>query len=483
MRKIYRILILMIVGFAAYAVMNGNKVYAASASITPSKTVEQGSSVTVTGSVTAGAWNLTLSGNGQSKSLVGQTSIVGNQSASTSISFTASNVGSYTFTLSGDITDFDTDVTTYPKATCVINVVAKQAPAASTAPSGGGTSSSGGNSNGGSGNNGSSNTSTETQPTLSNLGINPNDFSGFTASKTSYTVNVPNTCTSVNLYASSKNGTISGTGNKTLKEGTNKFSVTVSNSVGSKTYTVSVVRATAESEDVPNVIEEESTEEKPEGIRLSSLEIDGYEFDKEFNSDVYLYTVKVSDEITLDSLEEVKEKIKAVANTENVEIVKVASISEDGVATISIIVKDDDKEYAKYVINFEQEKVEEQDEELVAGIITDAPSNDNGGSGFSLSNLSKKTKSYLFLIAYGITFFTAVTLAYISYLQTRKIAEYEQGEKEKEGQTDAAMRAAELENLKNSTSGMNMEVAEEKLGKLNGYRNLSKATKGPGRHF
>ena len=52
MRKLYRIVILMILGFTIYTVLNVNKVQAASATISGSRTVTQGESVTVTGTLT-----------------------------------------------------------------------------------------------------------------------------------------------------------------------------------------------------------------------------------------------------------------------------------------------------------------------------------------------------------------------------------------------------------------------------------------------
>lgn len=481
MRKLYRIVILMILGFTIYTVLNVNKVQAASATISGSRTVTQGESVTVTGSVTAGAWNLTLSGNGQSKSLVGQTSAAGNQSASTSISFNASTVGSYTFTLSGDITDFNTDATTYPNTSCTITVVAKQtAPANSTAPSGG--NSSGNSSN--SGNSGGNTANNVTAPTLSNLGITPHDFSGFSASKTSYTVNVPNDCTSVNLYASSKNGTVSGTGNKSLKEGTNRFSVTVKNSAGSKTYTVSVVRATASADDVPNVVDGAQVDENVEGIGLSSLEISGCSLDKEFKSDVYEYTIKVSDDITLDYLNALKEKITTKANSDSVAVEIVPNVSEDGKATFVIVVKDADKEYARYVINVVKEEIVEEkndDEKTVVGAVSDISSNGNGGSGFSISNIPLKYKMFIILGIHGITFLSAVSFAFIAYWKSRELAEYEADE---DDELEDSERSNELNEIGKGSLMNETEIAEEKLGKT-GYRSLKNGGRSSlnGRHF
>ena len=490
MKRIYKKLLFMIITFAFLILFNANKANAASATISGSRTVTQGESVTVTGSVTAGAWNLTLRGNGQSKSLVGQTSVVGNQSASTSISFTASNVGSYTFTLSGDITDFNTDQTTYPNSTCTITVVAKQPTPAAPAPNKSSGASSGdpgntGSSGDTSNNNNNNNTNTVAAPTLSNLGITPHDFSGFSASRTAYTVNVPNDCTSVNLYASSKNGTVSGTGNKSLKEGTNKFSVTVTNSAGSKTYTVSVVRATASGEDVPNVIDQPDTEEQPEGIGLATLEIAGYNLDKEFKPDVYEYTIKVQDDITLDYLNEMKEKIKASANSENVSVEIVSNIDDDGKASFSIVVKDAEKEYAKYVIKVEKEEVEEEKEDntAVAGIITDTPSNNPKGSGFSIHNIPFKNKMFIILGAYLITFLMAVSFAFIAYWKSKELAEYEYEYEDDEYDEDTE-RMGDLANIRNRNVAQEVEIAGEKINKTSGYRSLKNNGKSyGGKHY
>ena len=84
------------------------------------------------------------------------------------------------------------------------------------------------------------NPQTPTQPTtdttnkksnnanLSNLGITPNDFTGFKPNITEYATTVPNDVTSINLYAIGIKGqTIKGTGTKELQEGDNNFEVVV----------------------------------------------------------------------------------------------------------------------------------------------------------------------------------------------------------------------------------------------------------------
>ena len=88
-----------------------NSVEAASAKISVSnKNPKPGEKVTVTGSVTAGAWNLKLSGNGKSETIYGYTNTNGNASGSKSITFTAGEAGEkYSFVLNGGMTDIKSD--------------------------------------------------------------------------------------------------------------------------------------------------------------------------------------------------------------------------------------------------------------------------------------------------------------------------------------------------------------------------------------
>lgn len=354
---------------------------------------------------------------------------------------------------------------------------------------------SGGDSTTNNSNSSGGNNTTTAAPTLSNLGIKPNDFSGFSPNKTSYTVNVPNDCTTVNLYATSKNGTVSGTGNKTLKEGTNKFAVTVTNSAGSKTYYVSVVRKTAEGTEPPNVIDENTpdeteNQEQQDGIGLSALEIPGYELDKEFKSDVYSYTIEVKKQLTEAELEALKEKIVATANVENVQVEITTNISEDGVASITISVKDDEKEYAKYVITFEVKK----EDIKVAGIIK----NNSNTPIVGMFGLTEEQQIYAILGGIGITTFLAIVFACASYAKSRRIAEYEEEDYEEEdsdfekmnqyyigmenSKTEEPIHDRSEEITSEPTVKETIEDAATSLRKTNGYRRLARGRRSYGKH-
>ena len=110
---------------------------------------------------------------------------------------------------------------------------------------------------------------------LSNLGIRPNDFSGFSPTKTSYSVTVPNEVESVEVYAGKgQNGQkISGTGSKTLKEGLNTFNITVTAEDGktTKTYTLNIVRKEQEVKEENTISEGNVVENIENNIDANTL--------------------------------------------------------------------------------------------------------------------------------------------------------------------------------------------------------------------
>lgn len=262
-----------------------NNVEASTAGLTATSTnVTTGSQVTVTASVTAGAWNLSLVGAGQTKGLVGQTNTTDNSSSSVSITFTPTSAGEYKFTLTGDVTDYITDAT--DKINKSITITAK-APESNN-----NTGSSTGNATGNSTNN---NTSTpvakSSEARLKNLGINPNDFSGFKKEQPEYSVEVPNDVSKVKVYAEAvdKNAKISGVGDVSLKEGDNTVKVTVTAEDGktTKTYTITIKRRTESEEDAQNG-----------EARLSQLGIKPEEYDfSGFQKDKTEYSTEVPNEV------------------------------------------------------------------------------------------------------------------------------------------------------------------------------------------
>lgn len=172
--------------------------------------------------------------------------------------------------------------------------------------------------------------------TLSNLGIKGQyDFTGFTSSKTSYSVTVPNDVESVEIYASKgQNGQkISGTGVKQLQEGANAVNVVVTAEDGktTKTYTVNIERKALEENT------EEQTEETQESTTfgLKDLKVEGMELTPEFNTDTYSYTVQLTEDKSSLGLTTIATDEKASIEVNGNEDLK------DGENIITIIVKDE----------------------------------------------------------------------------------------------------------------------------------------------
>ncbi|MCR5223681.1 MAG: hypothetical protein K6C11_00835, partial [Bacilli bacterium] len=102
-------------------------VFAATCSLSANKTnAYVGDNVTVTVSIFAGTWNVKVNGVTNPESIVGFDM---DKNASTTKTYTVdtSSVGTKTIKVTGDITDYDTEATTYPNKTITINVTARPA--------------------------------------------------------------------------------------------------------------------------------------------------------------------------------------------------------------------------------------------------------------------------------------------------------------------------------------------------------------------
>lgn len=127
--------------------------------------------------------------------------------------------------------------------------------------------------------------------------------------------------TDVSAQTSSGAAKVSGTGRKELSTGSNIVKLTVTAENGAtKTYTIRINKAADTSNTQPNktdtpnnnpepTVEPEPTPAEPEALRLTYLMIEDAELSPEFNSEVFEYTVSVTN---LDKLDIVK-----VANSED----------------------------------------------------------------------------------------------------------------------------------------------------------------------
>ena len=179
------------------------------------------------------------------------------------------------------------------------------------------------------GNNGSSEPAQKsTEAVLSNLGIRPNDFTGFKPNKKEYSVEVPNSTSEVEVYATASKGEIiSGLGKVALKEGNNTVEVVVRAEAGNtETYTLKIKRRTAEEA------------QNASDATLKNLGINPKEYDfSGFKKDQTEYSVEVPNEIkTVEVYAEATDSKAQVTGTGDIELneganeAKVEVIAQDG---------------------------------------------------------------------------------------------------------------------------------------------------------
>ena len=323
MKNIKRIISSIIIFILVLLSINAPEVKAASVSFSASSSeVTVGTTVTLKASANAGAWNLKITGNGVNQALVGQTDTMGNKSVSTSASFTPSAPGTYTFNLTGDITDFDTEVTENVSKSVTVKVNAKP----TSNDNSGGSSSSG--SNAGSQNKpDKTNVPTETtKPKTETQKSSNNYLSGITLNTGTlspefyretfeYTVEFDDT---VNLYeltemeitaqAEDDRASIQGAGTVTLNEGENSFSINVTAENGAvRTYTIKVNK--------PAPVEQSS-------LRLKTLILNGINTNGEYQTinftlepEVFEYNLTVPNNISSISLNPTTENEDIIIET------------------------------------------------------------------------------------------------------------------------------------------------------------------------
>ena len=228
-----------LLGFLLLSLPN---VYAASASISASATsVTVGQGVTITVHYNAATWNLHLSGS-INDSVVGYDPNGNNVSGSQSWNLNTSSVGTYTVSLSGDVTDGVTDVNSPAGGSVTVTVNPAPAPTPTPTP----TPST------------PSRPATPSTPAVSPVTGNDNrsantNLSSLTAGKYSFetsdnlhfNLTVPHSVSSLKLDAKVEDAKakVNGTGDITLKVGDNDFEVSVTAENGTtKVYYVHIKR-------------------------------------------------------------------------------------------------------------------------------------------------------------------------------------------------------------------------------------------------
>ena len=396
--------IIMSIVFVGIIWLATSSVNAASISIQPSaSSANPGQSVTLTiSSDCTGKVNLSASNGTLSTSSVW---VEGNVSATVTVGSSGSTTVTATPQTMSDVTGKDVQV---PATSTSISINSSSSGQTGNNPNSGNGNNSGGTTGGettGSNNpetpsNPTTNDQTPTNPTttptpqkssnanLSNLGIRPNDFSGFRQGTTTYNVTVPNDVESVEVYATKADSkaTVTGTGTKTLQEGANTLTVTVTAEDGTKkTYTINVTRETAienEDENVTdenttdeNMISEETTQEAT-GDGLAELTISNVNLTPSFETGVYEYTAKYigeSTELEMEATPTDETYIVDITGNEdlqegeNIITILVSDAEGNNVATYQITVNKslvDEEAIAR-----EQEEKENQQRMIIIGVV------------------------------------------------------------------------------------------------------------------
>ena len=180
-------------------------------------------------------------------------------------------------------------------------------------------------------------TNKSSEARLSNLGIRPKeyDFSGFKRDTMSYSVEVPNDIEEVEVYAEavSSKAKITGTGNISLKEGTNTVEVKVTAEDGTEnTYKLEITRIAS------SIEEPEPTEKEQKELALSSLLIKNITLNPKFDPSIYEYKIDLTeDKSSLD--------IEAKSNNSDATIEIIGNKDlKDGENVITILVSNSETE-------------------------------------------------------------------------------------------------------------------------------------------
>lgn len=305
--------------------------FAASASVTSSKSsINIGDTVTISVSIKdTEAWNLKLSASGGELSGTTEDADSAGSEVSKKVlsaNFKASEKGTYTIKLSGQITGSDLKKQTVSKS---INITVNEK-----------------KETGNTENSNNSSTTKSSNANLKTLGVTPKqyDFSGFNKNKTKYSVTVPANVDSLKVVAKTEDSkaSLKITGNSGFDVGSDnniKIVVTAEDKKTTKTYEINVTKLAEEEEKPGNIIEED------EDLYLTSLEIEGIELTPEFSKDVYSYSANLNDE----NLTSVKVKAKANIDKANIETTGNTNLVE-GKNTINVVVTNGDKKVTYQII-------------------------------------------------------------------------------------------------------------------------------------
>lgn len=266
MKNTVKNIILMLIFIFTINICNNVSLATVSMSVTSNKSeVNPGETFTVTIKVSGGEGYVNISAeNGN----VDKTyEWIGNNSLT--VNCTAGSSGTVKINVSGTIADSDTANDEKKSGSVSVNI--KSASSSNENNSNNGTTSD------------NTTTSKSTEAKLSNLEINPNDFTGFRKNIYKYTHEVPNSVSEITVKATPVKGAkvTSGAGKVALKEGKNEIKVNVMAEDGktTQTYTLTIKRRTADEENAQTQVSSDASL-KSLGIRPDKYDFSGFKKDK-----------------------------------------------------------------------------------------------------------------------------------------------------------------------------------------------------------
>ncbi len=305
-----------------FAVLLFNKVDAATCNVSANKTnIQVGEQVSVSVNVNAGAWNLRINGggltSGDTSGLVGQTNTTANSNASKTYTFTANSAGTYTISVTGDITDYDTDqpINISKPITITVSEKKQEQPVTPTEPT------------------------TPTQPTAPTFSNTNKKM--YATDK----INLRSSWSTSSAATSVEKGTeLTVTGTSTEKiNGYVWYRVSYN---GTKYVASGLLTATKPQveENKEDEKQENENKEKSSNKALKDLVVQNYKLSPEFTSENTKYTLEVTKEVDKLEITPIPEDSEAkvqIAGNENFKIgnniVKITVTAEDGTTRIYTI--------------------------------------------------------------------------------------------------------------------------------------------------
>lgn len=417
-----------------------SNVKAASAGISASSTeVTAGTKVSINVSITAASWNVRMSG-AISDTIVGYDENASNKTTYKSYTLNTNAPGTYTVSLSGDITDANGSNSDVGGS---VTVVVKAASTASNTSSSSNTTTSTNTSNyysNSSGSTSSSSSGSSSNANLSNLVIDQEGLSPmFSSTVTSYTLTVPEKVTKLNITPSVEQAGAKYwiEGDENLEMGENKVTITVTAPNGNKkVYTITVNRV----EDVDKA-----------DVSLKSLIIDGVELDPEFSPDTLEYSLGEFDSSVK------KLTILAFANSDKAKVeIEGNGDFKEGENIIKVkVTAEDGKTTREYILKFNMDASSEQEtEEDPYQYIDDEPTRWQ-----NFLNNAKKNKLMLLLLLVMI-----IELIEIIVLYKKLYGKKNDDEIKEESKSDSLLESPEeekTESRRRRGMGKTIEAAEE----------------------